>query len=73
MIDQTTATQIARQWATDKGWGFAEPINLITRRSWRGQVLRYEIETNAGQRGTKARIVIDAKTGDIIDSGYLAR
>lgn len=72
-IDQETAILIARQWAANQGWAFAEPVSLITRRSWRGQVLRYEIETNAGLKGTKARFVIDANTGAVIDAGYLAR
>ena len=73
MIDQDTAILIVRQWAANQGWAFAEPLNLVTRRSWKGATVRYEIETNVGQKGTKARFVIDASTGAVIDSGYLAR
>ncbi|HEY6530572.1 MAG TPA: PepSY domain-containing protein [Cellvibrionaceae bacterium] len=73
MINQDAAIAIARQWAAQQGWSFTDPIDVVSRRSWRGQVLRYEIATNAAQRGTKARFVIDAQTGAVIDSGYLAR
>ncbi len=73
MIDQTLAIEIARKRAKEKGWGFAEPLEVITRRGWFGGVLRFEIETNAGMRGTKARFVIDAATGEIISDGYIPR
>jgi hypothetical protein len=38
-----------------------------------GGVNRFEIETNAGMRGTKARFTIDAKTGEILSEGYVPR
>ena len=73
MIEEDHAIQIARDRASAKGWAFAEPLSVVMRRGWLGGVSRFEIETNAGKRGTKARFVIDAKTGAIVSEGYLSR
>ena len=74
MISESRAVEIARQRADEKGWGFVEPVATITRRAWiSGRPKRYEIETNAGNRGTKARFVIDAETGDVLSEGYIPR
>jgi uncharacterized membrane protein YkoI len=73
MIERDQAIEIARKRAVEKEWAFAEPLEVVIRRGWLGGVVRYEIETNAGKRGTKARFVIDAKTGGIISEGYLPR
>lgn len=73
MIASDTAVEIARARASDKGWAFAEPVNVTRRRGWFGQHDRFELETNAGNRGTKARFVIDAETGEILSEGYIPR
>jgi uncharacterized membrane protein YkoI len=73
MITGSEAVEIARARALEKGWGFAEPIQTLERRAWSGAINRYEIETNAGGLGTKARFVIDAKTGAILSEGYVPR
>ncbi|MDR2154828.1 MAG: hypothetical protein LBE78_07370 [Burkholderiaceae bacterium] len=73
MIEQDQTIEIARKRAAEKNWGFAEPLNVFTRRNWSGVVTRFEIETNTGRRGTKALFVIDAKTGEIISEGYIPR
>ena len=73
MIERDQAIEIARKRAAEKGWPFAEPLDLIIRRGWLGGVSRFEIETNAGNLGTKARFVIDAKTGEIVSEGYVSR
>jgi uncharacterized membrane protein YkoI len=73
MIERDQAIEIARKRASEKGWAFAEPLEVVIRRGWLGGVVRFEIETNAGKRGTKARFVLDAKTGEIISEGYLSR
>jgi hypothetical protein len=46
---------------------------VLHRRGWFGQHDRFEIETNAGMLGTKARFVIDAETGAVLDEGYIPR
>jgi len=73
MISAPEAVEIARARALEKGWCFAEPVQTFERRAWSGAVSRYEIETNAGRLGTKARFVIDAQTGAILSEGYLPR
>lgn len=73
MIDQDQAITIARDRAKALGWAFSEPLEIVVRRGWFGGTSRFEIETNAGKRGTKARFVIDAKSGEIVSEGYLAR
>lgn len=54
MIERDQAVEIARKRAIAKEWAFVEPLNVIIRRSWLGAVSRFEIETNSGNRGTKA-------------------
>jgi len=73
VIDEQAATEIARLRAAEKGWAFSDPIAVKRRRGWSGQHDRYEIETNANNRGTKARFVIDAADGSILTEGYIAR
>lgn len=73
MIDQATAIEIARKRAALKGWGFGEPLLVVHRRGWFGQHDRFEIETNAGMLGTKARFTVDAVTGEILSEGYIPR
>ena len=68
MIDRADAIEIARSRAAEMGWAFAEPLEVVHRRGWFGRGDRFEIETNAGKRGTKARFVIDATTGTIADA-----
>jgi hypothetical protein len=75
MIDRNVAIEIARKRATEKGWVFAEPVEIVHRRGWFGGENRFVIEKNAGKRGTKApaRFVIDAATGKVISEGYIPR
>jgi len=48
-------------------------VAVSRRRGWFGQQDRFEVETNAGNRGTKARFSIDAETGAIVSEGYIPR
>jgi uncharacterized membrane protein YkoI len=73
MITSEEAIAIARARAEENGWGFAEPAAVVHRRGWFGQSDRFEIETNAGKLGTKARFVIDADSGEILSQGYIPR
>ncbi|MGD8642522.1 MAG: PepSY domain-containing protein [Gammaproteobacteria bacterium] len=73
MIEQEQAIDIARKRASDKGWAFSEPLDIVVRRGWFGGITRFEIETNAGKKGTKARFVIDATNGSILSEGYIPR
>jgi hypothetical protein len=74
MINESQAIAIAQARAEANGWGWAEPIAVVAREAWFSKrILRYEIETNAGMLGTKARFVVDAETGAISSEGYLPR
>jgi hypothetical protein len=73
VITETNAVDIARARAAEKGWGFADPVQVVVRRRWSGPIFRYEIETNAGKLGAKARFVVDAETGAIVSEGYVPR
>jgi hypothetical protein len=73
MIDREVAIEIARERASENGWPFGEPVEVIHRRGWFGGAHQFHIETNAGKRGTKARFVVDATTGRILSEGYIAR
>ncbi len=73
MIEEGAAIELARARAEAKGWAFAEPVAVTHRRGWFGKGDRFEIETNAGKHGTKARFVIDATTGEILSEGYIPR
>lgn len=74
MIDRVTAVEIARTRAAQNGWAFTEPLDIVERRPWFGRsITRFEIQTNAGKRGTKARFTIDGETGAILNEGYIPR
>ncbi|CAD7856266.1 MAG: hypothetical protein [Olavius algarvensis Gamma 1 endosymbiont] len=73
MIDPDAAIEIARKRSIEKGWAFPEPVEVVSRHRWFGGLDRFEIETNAGQRGTKSRFTIDAATGEITSEGYIPR
>ena len=73
MIDQDTAVDIARQRAQQNEWPFAEPLHIVERKDWQGQVKRYEIETHAGLRGSKSHFTVDAETGKILKEGTISR
>jgi hypothetical protein len=73
MIERAAAIEIARKRATENGWAFAEPLEIVHRRGWFGGADRFEIETNAGKLGTKAKFVIDASSGEVVSEGYIPR
>ena len=73
MITAEQAIEIARVRASSNGWRFADPVRCELRRGWFGSVDRYEIETNAGQRGTKAWFKVEAGEGQIVGEGYIPR
>jgi hypothetical protein len=72
MIDESTAVAIARTRAMELGWSFASPISVVHRKGWSGMG-RFEIETNAGSLGSKARFTVDVETGKVVEEGYVPR
>jgi hypothetical protein len=73
MIDKSAAIALARAAAEKEGWSFVEPVAATLRRAWSGDGGRWEIHSNACVRGTRARFIIDASDGRIIEKGYIPR
>jgi len=73
VIDEQAALTIARAAAQAAGWAFVEPAGIFLRRDWLGRPKRWEIQSNPLLRGAKARFVIDANDGQLIEKGYLPR
>jgi hypothetical protein len=73
MLTEKEAINLARQAAEQQGWAWIEPAHATLRRAWRGAEGRWEVFSNALGRGAKARVVIDARTGEVLDKGYIPR
>jgi len=73
MIDKSAAIALARAAAEREGWSFVEPVAATLRRAWSGEGGRWEIHSNAAVRGTRARFIVDASDGRIIEKGYIPR
>ena len=73
MINEETAIRIARAAADEKGWAFVDPVQVKLHRALRGNGGRWEIHSNTLAFGAKARFLIDAEDGRIIDQGYISR
>jgi len=73
MINAEAAKSIAQARASEKGWAFVEPAEVIARRGWLGGVVRFEIRTNVLNRGGNARFTVDAETGKILQEGFVSR
>lgn len=63
----------ARAVAEQEGWAWTEPADATFRRAWFGKGGRWEIFSNAKGLGAKARVVIDAETGEVLEKGYIPR
>ncbi len=73
MIDKSAAIALARAAAEKEGWSFVEPVAATLPRAWSGEGGRWEIHSNAAVRGTRARFIVDASDGRIIEKGYIPR
>lgn len=74
MIDERAAIEIARAAAAEQGWAFADPVECTARRSWlRNRLMRWDIRSAAGSKGSVSRFVIDANDGRILEQGYVSR
>ena len=73
MIDRDAAVELARAAAQAEAWAFVEPVQACLRKAWFGKDARWEIQTNDKAFGARARFVIDAFDGRIIEKGYIPR
>ena len=68
------ALRIALARAEARGWTLGgEPEVGEIRRGWPRRLQKYEVTSKKGLLGTRARFVIDAETGAILEEGYIPR
>lgn len=72
-VTEGEAIAIARAAAEQEGWAWVEPALATFRQPWFGKGGRSEIFSNALGLGAKARVVVDAQTGAILEKGYVPR
>jgi hypothetical protein len=73
VITEADAIGRARKVAEAEGWAWVEPAQATLRRAWFGGGGKWEIQSNARGLGAKARVVLDAVTGAVLDKGYVPR
>lgn len=72
-MTEDEAVELARAEAKRQGWAWVDPALATFRKPWFGKGGRWEIYSNAKGLGAKARVVIDAETGAILEKGYIPR
>ena len=73
MMSEAEAIDRAKRIAQGEGWAWAEPAEATLYRAWFGKGGRWVIFSNARGLGAKARVVIDAQTGEVLEKGYVPR
>jgi hypothetical protein len=61
------------QWRSLRSDRPAHPASATFREPWFGKGGIWEVFSNAAGLGAKARVVIDAQTGAVLDKGYIRR
>jgi hypothetical protein len=72
-VTEDEAVELARAEVKREGWAWVDPALATFRKPWFGKGGRWEIYSNAKGLGAKARVVIDAETGAILEKGYIPR
>ncbi|MET0411368.1 MAG: hypothetical protein ABW217_08720 [Polyangiaceae bacterium] len=72
-MTEQEAIEHARAVAREQGWAWVEPAHATFRRAWSGRGGKWEVFSNARGLGAKARVVIDAESGAILEQGYVPR
>jgi hypothetical protein len=72
-VTEVEAISIARAAAEQEGWAWVEPALATFRQRWFGKGGKWEIFSNAKGLGAKARVVVDAETGAVLEKGYVSR
>jgi hypothetical protein len=73
VITEQEAIDRAREVAREHGWAWVEPAQGILHRAWFGSGGKWEVFSNMKGLGAKARVVIDARTGAVLEQGYIPR
>jgi hypothetical protein len=73
MMTEQEAIDRAKQVAEEQGWAWVEPAHAAWRPAWFRKGGKWEIFSNAHGLGAKARVVIDSRTGAVLEKGYVPR
>jgi hypothetical protein len=73
MVTEQEAIARARQTAQAEGWAWVEPAQATLHRAWTGGGGRWVVFSNSEGLGAKARVIIDARTGNVLEKGYVPR
>lgn len=72
-MTEPEAVARARQVAEEEGWAWVEPALTTWRPAWFGKGGKWEIVSNAQGLGAKVRVVLDARTGAVLEKGAVPR
>ena len=72
-VNKTQALAIAERSAQELGWYWAEPVTAKESGGWFWTKRQWTIESNCEARGARARFVIDAESGAVIERGFVGR
>jgi hypothetical protein len=73
MISEEEAVARAKSLAQSEGWAWVDPAIATWRPGWSSGTGRWEVFSNAQALGAKVRVVIDGRSGAILEKGYIPR
>ena len=73
MMSVEEAVGRAKQFAQQQGWAWVEPSHATLQRAWFGNGGKWLVVSNAQGLGAKARVLLDAGTGEVLEHGYIPR
>lgn len=65
-LDEERVLAIAKERCELEGWPWREPVIVQHR------LTRTLVTTNADKRGGNVRVVVDARSGDVLSAGFVA-
>ncbi|MBI3683379.1 MAG: hypothetical protein HY235_23645 [Acidobacteria bacterium] len=63
----------ARRAVEVEGWPWEEPAEAHYREACSGQAGTWEIFTNVHEKGARARVKLNAETGEVLEKGHISR
>jgi hypothetical protein len=73
-MTESEAIAIAQSVAEQNGWPWGLPAHITYRKAWfKRNGGRWEIFSNANGLGAKIRVVVDDKTGLVLEKGFVGR
>lgn len=72
-MSEQQAIERAQEVAREEGWAWADPARATLRKSWLGRRHWWIIHSSTQARGAMARVVLDARTGAVLEKCYVPR